>query len=75
MEEDDPAWIEAQTEYAVAKLDVQHKQNAHDRAKAAGEPDEEAIDKAEAELLKAKATANLRAAAIDKPIPYPGIGS
>lgn len=70
---DTPEWTQAMSDYKIAELDVTHKQNALNRAKAATELDPSAIEAAEAALLLAKTTANLRAAAVDQAIPYPGI--
>lgn len=72
---DDPAWTQARSDLAVAKLTVTHKEQALARAKAKdGGDDAEAIEKAELALLEAKMDANLKAAALDQSIPYPEAG-
>lgn len=70
---DDPEWTQALSDYAIAKLEVDHKENELARAQEGG--DEEKIEQAELALLTAKAKANLRAAAIGQVIPYPAIGN
>lgn len=69
---DDPAWTQAKSDFRLAMQSVTHKESALARARSGD--DQKAIEDAEKALLEAKLDANLKAAAIDEPIPYPTAG-
>ncbi|WP_432201325.1 hypothetical protein ACRAQ7_03745 [Erythrobacter sp. W53] len=68
-QEGEPTWSQAQSDFVLARLDVEQKQRAF--SEAVEEGDQQKIDAAETALLTAKVTANLRASAIDVVLPYP----
>lgn len=70
---DDPAWTTELSQFALARLTVQQKEQALARARLGGDPS--AIENAELAVLTAKTTLNEKAAAAGQPIPYPDVGN